>query len=177
MIRPTFTTKHLHRWLMRSAGIAALGFITLGMRPLETTDSVLAAIEAEIERARLTGDPITLEWKAMAALNYKTGEMPATLKKLHGQVVRVPGFMVPLEDWEEKVSEFILVPYFGACIHVPPPPPNQMAHVMMQKNQRIEVNLWDPVWVVGTLKIENVDSPYGVVGFQLSGEKITPYDG
>jgi uncharacterized protein len=91
--------------------------------------------------------------------------------------VRIPGFMVPLEDWEQQVTEFILVPYFGACIHVPPPPPNQMAHVLMQRSRRIEVNLWDPIWVIGTLKIENVESPYGVVGYQVAAERIQPYEG
>jgi uncharacterized protein len=175
--------KHWNRWIFRGAGIALLGVVVLGMRPMMTLPAEMTAADlsfeafaAEIERAVAAGDPITIDWKALAALNYRTGEMPETLKKLNGQLVRVPGFMVPLEDWEQKVSEFILVPYFGACIHVPPPPPNQMAHVLMTKNQKVDVNLWDPVWIVGTLKIENVDSPYGIVGFQLSGEKIAPYE-
>ena len=184
MARVTLAAKQSRRWIFRTASIALLGFVVVGMRPMTTLPEAMtsdefsfAALEREIERARAAGDPITLDWKAMAALNYRTGEMPETLKKLNGQQVRVPGFMVPLEDYEQKVSEFILVPYFGACIHVPPPPPNQMAHVLMQKNQKIDVNLWDPVWVVGTLKIENVDSPYGAVGFQLSAEKISKYEG
>jgi uncharacterized protein len=136
-------------------------------------DAALAAIDA----ALAAGDPVTLDWKTMAALNYRTGEMPETLKKLNGAEVRVPGFMVPLEDTETRVTEFILVPYFGACIHVPPPPPNQMAHVLMTRNQVVEVNLWDPIWIVGILKIENVESPYGVVGYQVTGERILPYEG
>ena len=147
-----------------------------GMRPAPEPvgmDSLLA----EIERAIAAGDPVTLDWKTMATLDYKTGEMPETLRKLNGVEVRIPGFMVPLEDTETRVTEFLLVPYFGACIHTPPPPPNQMAHVLMQRNQPVDVNLWDPVWIVGTLKIESVDSPYGMVGFQVAGERILPYDG
>lgn len=136
-------------------------------------DSVIAAIERAIE----AGDPVTLDWKAMAALNYRTGEMPDALRKLNGVEVRIPGFMVPLEDTETKVTEFLLVPYFGACIHTPPPPPNQMAHVLMQRSQAVEVNLWDPIWIIGTLKIESVESPYGMVGFQVTGQRIMPYDG
>jgi hypothetical protein len=184
MTRAPSVAQQRKRWIFRGASIALFGVVVLGMRPMVTlpNDMTAAAVSfdalpAELARAVATGDPITLDWKALAALNYRTGEMPETLKKLNGQLVRVPGFMVPLEDWEQKVSEFILVPYFGACIHVPPPPPNQMAHVLMTKSQKVGVNLWDPVWVVGTLKIENVDSPYGIVGFQLSGEKIAPYDG
>jgi uncharacterized protein len=154
--------------------------VGLGLRPLPAADSaehMFADALAEIEAALATQNPITLDWRTMAALNYRTGEMPETLRKLNGLQVRVPGFMVPLEDWEQQVSEFLLVPYFGACIHTPPPPPNQMAHVLMQRNRKVEVNLWDPVWVIGTLRIENVESPYGVVGYQLSAERIQPYEG
>jgi uncharacterized protein len=139
--------------------------------------AVVADVAAGIERALAAGEPVTLDWKTMAALNYRTGEMPATLRRLNGATVRIPGFMVPLEDTETRVTEFLLVPYFGACIHVPPPPPNQMAHIIMQRRQVVDVNLWDPIWIVGTLKIENVDSPYGMVGYQVTGERILPYEG
>lgn len=163
---------------VRNLAFGALVLAVTGMRPAAVPaaargDSVLA----DMERAIAAGDPVTLDWKAMAALNYKTGEMPEALRKLNGVVVRIPGFMVPLEDTETRVTEFLLVPYFGACIHVPPPPPNQMAHVLMQRNQIVEVNLWDPIWIVGKLRIENVESPYGMVGFQVTGERILPYDG
>jgi uncharacterized protein len=154
--------------------------VSPGLRPLPGPDSAeltFADALAEIEAALAAQNTVTLDWRTMAALNYRTGEMPETLRKLNGVQVRVPGFMVPLEDWEQQVSEFLLVPYFGACIHTPPPPPNQMAHVVMQRNRRVEVNLWDPVWVIGTLRIENVESPYGVVGYQLSAERIQPYEG
>jgi uncharacterized protein len=165
-------------WRIGVVGFAVV--VGLGLRPLPPADSaerMSADALAEIEAALATQNPVTLDWRTMAALNYRTGEMPETLRKLNGLQVRVPGFMVPLEDWEQQVSEFLLVPYFGACIHTPPPPPNQMAHVLMQRNRKVEVNLWDPVWVIGTLRIENVESPYGVVGYQLSAERIQPYEG
>jgi uncharacterized protein len=164
----------------RSIMVLAAGFVAVaGMRPLPMPASDLERNLAvdQIERERAANDPVTLDWKTMAALNYRTGEMPESLKKLNGVTVRVPGFMVPLEDTETRVTEFILVPYFGACIHVPPPPPNQMAHVLMGRNQVVDVNLWDPIWIVGTLKIQNVESPYGVVGYQVTGERILPYEG
>jgi uncharacterized protein len=168
---------------VRTAALGLMALALLGMRPapdlvpVANDDVDVAAVVAEIERALASQNPVTLDWKTMAALNYRTGEMPELLKRLHGAQVRIPGFMVPLEDWEQQVTEFILVPYFGACIHVPPPPPNQMAHVLMQRSRRIEVNLWDPIWVIGTLKIENVESPYGVVGYQVAAERIQPYEG
>lgn len=164
----------------RGACTLAVGTLVValaGMRPAVAPADARGAALAEIERAIAAGDPVTLDWKTMAALDYNTGAMPESLKKLNGVVVRIPGFMVPLEDTETRVTEFLLVPYFGACIHVPPPPPNQMAHVLMQRNHEVEVNLWDPIWIVGKLTIENVESPYGVVGFQVTGERILPYDG
>lgn len=165
----------------RGARMLVLGAVVLaftGMRPTTVPSEVRGdSVLAEIERAIAAGDPVTLDWKAMAGLNYNTGEMPASLRKLHGVTVRIPGFMVPLEDTETRVTEFLLVPYFGACIHTPPPPPNQMAHVLMQRNQNVDVNLWDPIWIIGKLSIENIESPYGVVGYQVTGERILPYDG
>lgn len=163
---------------VRALALGALAVVLTGMRPaVAPADLAADSVLADIERAIAAGDPVTLDWKAMAALNYKTGEMPDALRKLNGVVVRIPGFMVPLEDTETRVTEFLLVPYFGACIHTPPPPPNQMAHVLMQRNQVIEVNLWDPIWIIGKLTIESVESPYGMVGFQVTGERILPYDG
>jgi uncharacterized protein len=167
--------------MTRSARFAVLALVAVagtGMRPAPAADvAEVRAIMERVEAEIAAGNPVTLDWKTMAALNYRTGEMPPALKRLDGVQVRVPGFMVPLEDWEDQVTEFILVPYFGACIHTPPPPPNQMAHVMMSRSRRVKVNLWDPVWVIGTLRIESVESPYGAVGYQLAAERIQPYDG
>ncbi|MGH7446725.1 MAG: DUF3299 domain-containing protein, partial [Longimicrobiales bacterium] len=132
----------------RSAHVAVLGAFAIvlsGMGSAAAPPTAGDSALAPIERAIAAGDPVTLDWKTMAALNYKTGEMPESLRKLNGVTVRIPGFMVPLEDTETRVTEFLLVPYFGACIHVPPPPPNQMAHVLMQRNQVVDVNLWDPI--------------------------------
>jgi uncharacterized protein len=168
----------------RFAVIALAVATATGMKPAGAMTAAngvavadVAAILARIDAEIAANNPVTLDWKTMAALNYRTGEMSDALRRLKGVQVRVPGFMVPLEDWEEQVTEFLLVPYFGACIHTPPPPPNQMAHVLMTRNRKVGVNLWDPVWVIGTLRIESVESPYGMVGFQLSAESIRPYDG
>jgi uncharacterized protein len=181
MIRTRIRTPRGARLLPRLALLAMVVVAASGMRPAPAHVAVTAAeadaIVARIHAELAANEPVTLDWRTMAGLNYRTGEAPATLKALNGKQVRIPGFMVPLEDWEEQVTEFILVPYFGACIHVPPPPPNQMAHVLMQRNRKVTVNLWDPVWVIGTLKIENVESPYGVVGYQVTAERIAPYEG
>ncbi len=60
-------------------------------------------------------------------------------KSLEGATVRLPGFIVPLEAVKSgDVSEFLLVPYFGSCIHVPPPPPNQIVYVHTGKRSGID---------------------------------------
>jgi len=116
-----------------------------------------------------------LEWATMRELNYRTGKITPNLKKLDGQVVKVPGFMVPLEDDEDRVVEFLLVPYVGACIHTPPPPPNQIVHVTMSDGKKTKVSFWDPVWVIGKLEIKDFKSPFGDVSFQMKSTKIEPY--
>jgi hypothetical protein len=89
--------------------------------------------------------------------------------------VRIPGFIVPLEDSATEVTEFLLVPYVGACVHVPPPPPNQLVYVRMTAGKKATVDWWNPVWVHGRLRIASVESVYGAVGFQLEGVRIEPY--
>ena len=93
-------------------------------------------------------------WSDLRKLNYKTGEMPESIRKLIGKSVKIPGFAVPLEgdDGFEYVKEFLLVPTFGACIHVPPPPPNQVIYVILDKPVYFE-KLMYAVWVSGIVEI------------------------
>lgn len=119
--------------------------------------------------------PAKLDWATLRGLNYKTGEQSSALKKVNGKAARVPGFMVPLEDENSRVSEFLLVPYLGACVHTPPPPPNQIVHVKMDGGKKVTVNYWEPVWAVGRLDISTVKSPYGDVSFSMTATQIEPY--
>ena len=77
----------------------------------------------------------------------------AVVPSLDGARVRIAGYVLPIEFEGNKVTEFLLVPYVGACIHVPPPPANQIVHVVYPEG--IEVNgLFTPVWITGTLMAE-----------------------
>jgi len=120
-------------------------------------------------------DAITIDWRVLAGLDYSNGKATDTLKKLEGKMVRIPGFVVPLDDFQEEGAEFLLVPYYGACVHTPPPPPNQIVMVGMTGKKAIKLNLFDAVWMSGRLKIASVESPYGTVGYQLEGLKVEPY--
>ena len=95
-----------------------------------------------------------IKWSDLRKLNYKTGEMPTSLRQLIGKSVKIPGFAVPLEgdDGFEYIDEFLLVPYFGACIHVPPPPPNQVIHVILDEPVQFE-KLFYAVWITGIMEI------------------------
>ena len=120
-------------------------------------------------------DAINIDWRVLAGLDYSNGKATDTLKKLEGKLVRIPGFVVPLDDFQEEGAEFLLVPYYGACVHTPPPPPNQIVMVGMTGKKAIKLNLFDAVWLSGRLKIASVESPYGTVGYQLEGLKVEPY--
>lgn len=120
-------------------------------------------------------DAISIDWRVLAGLDYTNGKASDSLKKLDGKTVRIPGFVVPLDDFQEDGAEFLLVPYYGACVHTPPPPPNQIVMVEMEGRKSIKLTLFDAVWMSGKLKIQTVESPYGTVGYTLEGLKVEPY--
>ncbi len=110
------------------------------------------------------GDPAALQ----------TGSF-AVNSALNGMRVRVPGFVVPLERTADGLlSEFFLVPYFGACIHVPPPPPNQIVYVRMRAGAGLR-SIEDAMWVTGTLHTASKSTSLGAASYTLDGEKLEPY--
>ena len=92
---------------------------------------------------------------------------------LDGQLVRLPGFVVPLEEGQGGLTEFLLVPYFGACIHTPPPPANQILHVRPRTPAKFRA--MDTVWITGRLKIERNDSMMGSSGYSMAADSVTKY--
>ena len=117
----------------------------------------------------------SLTWENLRALDYQTGKMPAELKKHDGGIVRVPGYIIPLEDNDRAVSEFLLVPYALACIHVPAPPPNQIVHVKMDKGKKVAFDFYEPVWAQGRLKIQSTQNMYTDSSFFMTGLTVEPY--
>ena len=98
------------------------------------------------------------------------------VQALDGQQVKLPGYIVPLEVSEEgRVTEFLLVPYFGACIHVPPPPSNQIVHVKSELGVLMDA-LYQPFWVEGPLQVKSSSSELADAGYQMDAEKIYPYE-
>ncbi|BDX08145.1 DUF3299 domain-containing protein [Planctobacterium marinum] len=93
---------------------------------------------------------------------------------LNGKQVKIPGFVVPLEG-DETITEFLLVPFFGACIHVPPPPSNQIVYVNFPEGANVD-SLYDAVWVTGTLQTEGWTGDLATVGYNMTGMEIAPFE-
>ena len=126
-------------------------------------------LEAEDTRLKAvnTDNFKTLEWKVLRGLNVKTGELTPQVKAFEGGSVKIPGFMVPFDDDEEKVTQFLLVPVAGMCIHMPPPPPNQM--IMVEMSSEAKMVDWNrQITVYGQLEISQSQSPYGAVSYKLN---------
>lgn len=112
---------------------------------------------------------------AMKKLQAMWKEAPV-VNALNGQRVKLPGFVVPLEGDGRVVNEFLLVPYYGACIHVPPPPANQIVYVRAQGRNVQVRRLFDTVWVTGVMKVERASSELGEAGYILDALKVEPYE-
>ena len=106
--------------------------------------------------------------EAFSTPAYPTG----VVEELDGTLVKVPGFIVPLElTGGARVKEFLLVPYFGACIHYPPPPPNQIAYVMPEVPLKLEMTRV-PIWVTGVIKTEFKNSGMGAAGYTMIAQEV-----
>ncbi|MRJ23153.1 DUF3299 domain-containing protein [Pseudomonas haemolytica] len=98
------------------------------------------------------------------------------VQSLDGKHIRLPGYIVPLEVNEEgRTTEFLLVPYFGACIHVPPPPSNQIVHVKSEVGVKLD-ELYQPYWIEGAMQVKPSSSELADAGYQMDAEKIYMYE-
>ncbi len=124
------------------------------------------------------------EYYALTDDSEKAQELMAELKRLmdfapvvddlNGKTVRISGYAVPLDFDAQTVREFLLVPYFGACIHVPPPPGNQTVYVTSEKGLEME-GLWDPISVIGKLETVHVSSDLAEAGYSIAANDVEPY--
>jgi len=97
-----------------------------------------------------------------------------TNSAMNGIAVRIPGYIVPIEQSKGYLREFLLVPYFGACIHTPPPPANQIIHVVLAEPVQ-GFRSMDSVWVSGALNSARRDSSMGVSGYEMQASAIEAY--
>jgi hypothetical protein len=126
-----------------------------GIKELDDSDPRAAKIQAEIQQLWSHAPIVT---------------------SLHGRRVRLPGLVLPLEGDGKQMSEFLLVPYFGACIHVPPPPSNQIVYVKTGPKKAHVGEIYEAVWVTGKLLTEYRQQEMGDAGYTIEAEKVEPYE-
>ena len=97
-----------------------------------------------------------------------------TNPEIDGKAVRIPGYIVPLDQNSEGLKEMLLVPYYGACIHSPPPPSNQIIHVVLPQRAQ-GMRSMDTVWVRGTLQISRSDSSMAASSYLMTAKDIESY--
>ena len=137
-------------------------------------------IPPDLTREQIRKGTLFVEDKAFG-IDYVPEAFPA-VESLNGKFVRMPGFMLPLEFSGTAVTEFLLVPYVGACIHVPPPLPIQIVYVQSEELEYKNRALYDPVWVTGTMttarthqNLEFVDGSEDIqVGYSMEATAIEP---
>lgn len=121
-------------------------------------------------------DQITLAIAQASDDSYQQALVSTRIKpEFDQQKVRIPGFIVPLEfNEDQKVTHFFLVPYFGACIHMPPPPPNQIIYGTFPDGKQVD-NLYDAFWLEGKMETEVVENELGTSAYSMSVDSITLY--
>lgn len=118
------------------------------------------------------GDPFDPELQAMDPIVLER----TLVKQLDKTRVALAGFIVPLNlNAKDRVDEFLLVPYFGACIHVPPPPPNQIVHVRFPEGLD-PMQLYEPFTIEGALAVGGVDSAVAQAGYAITADRATLYE-
>ncbi len=98
------------------------------------------------------------------------------IREFENTAIRIPGFVVPLVTTEQqKVTEFFIVPYFGACLHMPPPPPNQIIFATVIEGIELK-SLYEPLWFEGVLVIQTTKNATGASAYSLKVDNYAPYE-
>lgn len=149
----------------------------------------LVLVMAGMSANALSAEPQEVYWEDLVPEGFNELDAPAVehegqmtqlqpdapvVEKYDGMQVKIPGFVVPLEGTAELTTEFLLVPYFGACIHVPPPPSNQIVYVKFEEGVAID-DLYDAIWVTGTLSTKGWKGDIASVGYRLTGKSVAPF--
>ncbi len=115
--------------------------------------------------------PVSLDWTTLGKLDYQRGDVPREINQIFGKTVRLKGFMVPVEDSQSSVTEFLLVPNALMCVHVPPPPPNYIVHVRMKPGVNIDV-AHVAITVDGTLSVTKVKGGLFAASYEMQGDSV-----
>ncbi len=112
-------------------------------------------LEQELKLKNIDFEPLIKDFdKFLDAIEVRNRTI---VTKLDGKLVRIPGYALPLESTATSITEFLLVPTVGACIHTPVPPANQMIYVKVNDTYTIH-KLYEPIWVIGHIEIEHINT-------------------
>lgn len=159
--------------LYQPSGKVVDGFKEIAWEALMPEDWDPMAPLAKLDLASLDdNDPRAIEALKQAQLIWDKAPVNTTMDNTS---VRIPGFVVALEQDDTALREFLLVPYFGACIHTPPPPANQIIHA--KSNKAVSgVRTMDAVWVHGVLRVDSSDTTMGRSGYRMQVTRVEPYE-
>ena len=140
--------------------------------PAFSADAIMAKYEDQIAQLN-DSSPEAADLYAQMQEEFNNAPVNESLNET---LVRLPGFIAPLEYTDDLITEFLLVPYFGACIHVPPPPANQTVLVKLSEGQGIKFeDAWFPFWVMGKITTQRATTELAQAGFYMEDAIIEPY--
>lgn len=146
------------------------------LEALMNPPEMLSAIEEGSELDSIDGIKQMKSEDEKAKRFYDALQSAEVMPEFNDKNIRIPGFIVPLvSDEEQRVTEFFIVPYFGACLHLPPPPPNQIIYAKTAEGVELET-LSMPFWFEGNIKIESHDNDLGASAYSMAAHNIVPYD-
>lgn len=148
------------------------------LTPADVADE--EALSRKLHQAGVDVEDLLARRRELAAK--RRAQKNAVDPALNGKLVRIPGYLLPLEFSGKAVSEFLLVPWVGACIHTPPPPPNQIVHVKTGKPFEM-AGIFMPVWVTGEMStgatkrsLFLIDGTSDIdVGYSIQATGVEPY--
>jgi uncharacterized protein len=136
-------------------------------------DNILAKYQSRIDSLQ---DNSEESWQLYQAIEEEMTNAPLN-EKLNEQWIKLPGFIAPFKHKDTLITEFLLVPYFGACIHVPPPPTNQIVFVKTAQGHGIEIDdIFQPFWVMGQISVQRKKTDVGEAGYRISEATIASYE-
>ncbi len=135
---------------------------------------------SELDRRLYSGQPTMMSEAGTIQEGSSLDEMPQlgtfnTVDALNGKRVEIPGFVVPLDMSETKVTAFLIVPYFGACIHTPPPAPNQIIYATADTAEDLQ-DLFSPRWFTGILETNRQETDLGNAAYTLRLEAVRLFE-
>jgi hypothetical protein len=155
--------------------VAARGYREIGWEELmpEGEEERLAQLYQQQMAMLYSGGPIAEGSAADTMIQIGTFN---TVKELNETKIRIPGYTVPFEyGANAEISEFLLVPYYGACLHAPPPPPNQTVFAMTDEPIKLR-DLAQAVWIEGTMYTQTQESELADAAYTIRVEKVETYE-